>query len=240
MSDIFNTAGTDNEPQLEVGFNDLVGDDRKYKDPDALAKAYAHLEQHAKTLERENNDVRAERDVLAAKNKGEDRGQEQPKPGDNQPPAPIAPEARPAPSDDNLRDTIRKEFQSFTDEQIAARNMDEAVGKLIAQEGSEAKAIEAIRNKAKELNVSVEWLRDTAARSPTAFYNTMGINSQQKRDFSTPGYDNQMRPNPGSNVKGFEHYEKIRKEDPKLYWSANVQSEMQRAARELGQDFYKN
>jgi ABC-type uncharacterized transport system substrate-binding protein len=42
-----------------------------------------------------------------------------------------------------------------------------------------------------------------------------------------------------SNVKNFEYFDKLRKENPKLYFSATTQTEMMNEARKQGSDFYK-
>jgi hypothetical protein len=44
--DVF--SDDNSEPSVEVGLEDLVGEGRKYKTPDELAKAYAHAESHAR------------------------------------------------------------------------------------------------------------------------------------------------------------------------------------------------
>jgi hypothetical protein len=50
---------------------------------------------------------------------------------------------------------------------------------MIEVYGDSAKANEAVTRRAGELGVSVDWLRDSASRSPNAFFATMGITKGQ-------------------------------------------------------------
>lgn len=237
MDDIF-TA--DPATDLDLGFNDLVGEDKKYKEPDALAKGYANLERHARTLEAENAAARAERDALKAtqnnqSNPSELNGQAQPNPQDHGDLTPT--NNSPTPNPDDFRSQIKEQIRAMNDEDRAKTNMDEAARQLVTLFGSEAGASDAIRKRANELGVSVEWLRDSASRSPNAFYATMGVTPNQV-DRSTPSPNPEVRMTQNSGAKNFEYYDKIRKEDPKLYFTPRIQTEMLAAAKSTP-DFYK-
>lgn len=238
MDDIFTADPATN---LELGFNDLVGEDKKYKEPDALAKAYANLERHARTLEAENAAARAERDALQAttnnhSNPSELNGQA---PSQQPDPAPVTPPNNsPTPKDDDFRSQIKEQIRAMNDEDRAKANMDEAARQLVTLFGSEAGASDAIRKRANELGVSVEWLRDSASRSPSAFYATMGVSPNTTQDRSTPSPNPQVRMTNDSGTKNFEYYDKIRRDDPKLYFTPRIQTEMLQAAKTVP-DFYK-
>lgn len=225
--------------ELDLGFNDLVGDDKKYKDPDALAKAYANIERHARTLEAENAKARAELDTLQATNHSapsEPPRQEPPKTGDNREPAPSSPPR----NEDDFRSQIKEEIRALNEQERGVNNIETTARKMIEVYGNESAANEAIRKRAKELDVSVDWLRDSAARSPSAFYASMGIPSNGGTDRSTPAPNNEVNFRGGSSDrKNFEYFDRIRKDDPKLYFSAATQREMMNQAREMGADFYK-
>ena len=237
MADIFSDNPNPGDT-IELGLNDLVGEGRKYSTPDDLAKAYANVETFAEQLKRENAELRAFKDAQEANNQNqktpEGSGQEPPKKDDNPNPAPNSQ----APSADDFRSQIREEVSALNAQERAARNLDTAAHKLAELLGGEAKATEAIRKRAQELDVSVDWLRDTAARSPEAFYSAMGVTAQVGTR-QTPGYSPEVRVNESGNVKNFEFFDKIRKEDPKLYYSAATQREMLIQAKHQGADFYK-
>lgn len=236
-NDIFSTDNV--EPSVDVGLNDLVGEGQKYKTPDDLAKAYAHLERHSKTVERENAEIRARLDVIEAnpnpKEDEDNKGRESAPVGDN-PPTP--PKEAPDPSENgDFRSQIREEVKALNEAERAKANIEAAAQRMVEVYGDTAKANEAVVKRAGELGVSVEWLRDSASRSPSAFYATMGIS--QGASQSTPASHPGARLPNDSNVKNFEYFDKIRKDNPKLYFSAANQSEMMAEARRQGSDFYK-
>jgi hypothetical protein len=226
------------ESSAELGLNDLVGEGRKYKTPDDLAKAYANVEGHAKTLERENAEIRARLDVIEANPNPpneDNRGREPAGNEDNRQPPP---NQAPKPSGDEFRSQIRDEVKALNEAERVTANIEAAAKRMVEVYGDTAKANEAVTRRAAELGVSVDWLKDSAGRSPSAFYATMGIS--QGSSHSTPASGGNVRMDSSSpNVKNFEYYDKIRKENPKLYFSTATQTEMMAEARNQGSDFYK-
>lgn len=235
--DIFDNDG--GQP-IEVGFNDLVGEGRKYTNPDDLAKAYAHSESFIEQLKGENAQLRAAQDAQRATNNQnpnpDDRGQE-PLPGQTN--GSEAPKQNSSPSEPiDYRSQIRDEIRALNDEERAKANRDLAAGKMVELYGSVDGAKQAVEKRAQELGVSPDWLRDSASRSPEAFFATMGINAGGT-DRSTPAPRPEVRLGDTSNVKNFEYFDRIRKENPKLYFTAATQREMMNQARTMGADFYK-
>ena len=240
MADIFNAE--DQGGTVDITFNDLVGEGRKYNDPDALAKSYAHVESFAETLKRENAELREKLDRTEAntnnQNNNSQNGQE-PLPGSqtNNPEAPNKNSS--TPNNDDYRSQIREEVRALNDEERATTNLNTAVARLVELTGSEDAAAQSIRKKAQELGVTVDWLKDAASRSPNAFFTTIGISAGSQQNRSTPAPNNEYRPNADTNAKNFEYFDKLRKDDPKTYFSAANQQEMLRQAKSLGADFYK-
>lgn len=238
-NDIF--SPDNREPIVDLGLNDLVGEGKKYKDPDELARAYANIEAHTKTVERENAEIRARLDTLEAnpnQRNEDDKGREPAPPGDN-PPAPPNQAPNASDKDVDFRSQIREEVKALNEADRTKNNVESAAQRMIEVYGDTAKANEAVQKRAQELGVSVEWLRDSAGRSPSAFFATMGISqgASQSTPASRPGVHLDTGPN--SNVKNFEYFDRIRKENPKLYFTAATQTEMMKEARNQGSDFYK-
>jgi hypothetical protein len=237
MADIFSTDNDGNNEPLDLGLNDLVGEGKKYKTPDELAKAYANIERHARTLEGENAQVRAKLDILEANPpKQDDNGGEPPEGGDNRQPAP---NNAPKPNEVDFRSQIREEVQALNQQERAAANIEAAAQEMVKHFGDSAKANEAVIRRAGELGVSVEWLRDSASRSPAAFLATMGISNETSHSTPAPRGSGNIDSTVNGNIRNFEYYDKLRKENPKLYFSAATQTEMMNQARTQGSDFYK-
>lgn len=238
MADVFNFEA---DQPIEVSLNDIVGEGKKYSNPDELAKAYAHVENHARTLEAENAQLRASRDVNDATNKNqktpEEIEREQLQNKQDQANS-EAPKNSSAPDVNDFRSQIRDEVRALNEQDRAKANMDLAATRMVEVFGSEQAASEAIHKRAQELDVSVEWLKDSASRSPSAFYASMGITGTGGNR-STPSSTPEVRLQDNSNTRNFEFFDKMRKEDPKLYFSANTQTEMLQEAKRQGADFYK-
>lgn len=229
------------EPVVDITLNDLVGEGRKYNDPDALAKAYANVEAHARRLEAENAQARAQLDQAQATNNTVPPSNtgtvEQPQA--NPPVAPTNSEAPTSGKQTDYRSQIREEIKALNEQERAVHNTEQAASKMIEVYGDATKANEAVKRRADELGVSIDWLRDSASRSPQAFFATMGITGSGA-SHSTPASSPGVRlEGPNGSVKNFEYFDRMRKDDPKTYFSANTQRDMLNQARAQGSDFYK-
>jgi len=225
------------ENEDTITLEDLVGEGRKYKDPNELAKAYNHADSYIQNLKAEKARVEAEakvlRDLVEARGKA-------PEDSKNDPPAariePPEPQNRDQQVD--LNELVRKELSAAREQESAAANINRAAEVMSNHYGSAHKAQEAIRVRAQELGVSFDWLKDSAAKSPAAFFATMGINANQ-RPVNTPGYTPEVNlGHKGGSAKNFRYFEEIRKADVKLYNSPEIRKQMFESARDLGDKFY--
>jgi hypothetical protein len=241
---IFSTENSNETPSFDnLTVDALVGENQKYKTPDDLAKAYANADHRLAQLAKEQAEKDAELKVLREMLEQPHRKAKEPE--DNQR------SREPDPADDDLENRnpvvkddkdfatqVREELERATKEKSFADNVNAVSEKLSNFYGGTAKAQEAIQRKAKELQVSPEWLMDVAGRSPAAFYSTVGID---QRSISTPTSESDVNTSAfgrDTNKKNFSYYENIRKTDPKLYYSKELQKEMFSTAREAGAKFY--
>jgi hypothetical protein len=177
MADIFNS----NAPAVTIEtpasvLEGLVGEGKKFRDPESLAKGKLEADNHIKNLEQEMQQLRAD---LAARKTVEDQIQalQASKVVPNSPaatPAPVAP-GQVAFTEDDLNKRIKAITEQTKQEEATRSNVETVAGKLIALYGSEQKAAEAVEAKAKELNVSKKFLESTAAHSPAAFFSLIGV-----------------------------------------------------------------
>jgi len=101
--------------------------------------------------------------------------------------------------------------------------------------GTEAKA--QIERKATELGMSVDRLRDIAAESPNAFFALIGenkrpVNPMVSGSVRTEGVNMQS-----STERDFNYYQKLRRENRNLYYSAKTQQQMFEDKSRLGDKF---
>lgn len=258
MSDIFenNTADT-NEQQTTVAptnpLETLVGEGKKYKTIEDLARAKIEADNHIRTIEEENRALREHKETLfelqrqVIQNKSVSVPPAEDPSSEEHEPAP----ALNSPSSPNgelpdIKALVREQLNQLTAEERKARNVATAQEKMVQLYGSVDKAREAVHAKAAELGVSTQWLLDTAAASPKAFFSALGINPDAPKPSSTnspSSYQPEVntltlghnQPKPGT----WSYYEKLRKEDPKKYMSAAVQNQMMKDAMSKGNAFYE-
>ena len=237
------TVFTENNDQTNP-LESLVGEDKKYKTAEELAKAYQHLDTFAENLKREQAEAReelgkrltVEEQIAALANQ---RRTEQPSAA----PAPQAttpPETAKPFTDEDLGNRIREVMNRDNAEQRAATNAQAVVDRLTTTFGTEAKANEFVNAKAKELGVSVNFLLDTAKTSPTGFYKLVDIqaeatpNTATRSEVNTTNFAATGQIKPGT--KAF--YDNLRKTDLKLYMSPKIQNQMMKDALEKRGSFY--
>lgn len=217
----------------DVTIDTLVGEGKKYRDENELAKAYANADSHIAELRRDLAQARAKSDAEKNQEPVVQTQQHQPDP------APAVTE-RPQNTED-LRTLVGRELEALTESKRFEQNVETTAQTLIDHFGDAQKANQAVKDKARELGVSPDWLRDSAARSPKAFYATMGLNPESaKRDTSTPAPRSEIRleSNQNNGKKNYAYFETLRKSDKATYYSQPVQNEMHRLAKEQGDAFY--
>lgn len=240
MADIFEGGQT---PADVNALEQLVGEGKKFKTVDDLAKAYTNANSHIDEL---RTDLQSTREFISEELKklAEQRNQEPPKTpvietGSIPNPAPVAPASDPV---EDLDTRIAKALESRDTLTRLQNNANLVQEVLVEQLGSIEKAAEAVISKASELGLNPQDMKELAAKSPKAFLATMGINAEAKpKSNTTPAPRSDVNPNAfntGPKPNTYAYYESIRKSDPKLYWNAKTQSAMHKAAQEMGEDFF--
>jgi hypothetical protein len=229
MEDIFNTDPVNNDVIADT----LIGEGKKYKSADDLAKGYVNAETHIHELRRDLAALRAQKEL-------EEANKQNPPQTPSEPPVIKTPTEDPvqAPkvSDEDWRTRFREEFASVTEEQKHRNNLEAVATEMKTLYGD--KANERVLAKANELGVTAEYLKDMAARTPNGFRSIMGMGAGST---STPGASSEYRPqvDAGGNKRNFAYYEELRKTSPSKYFSREVQQELFRQAKALGDAFYR-
>lgn len=227
--------------------NKYVGEDKKYKSVEDLAKAYDHADRHISNL---SGDLDSLKDFMKAQfEQMSNRDLRQP--SENLPvedkdhkPDPVAPPT--GNGNEDLDSRIRKALDEADESKRLKTNAEFAQEVLIRQFGSQEDAVKAVQAKAAELGVNPQFIADTAFRSPQALFNLMGINPETTpRSPTTPGPSSDVNPrvldkvNPNPKPNTYAYYDQLRKSDPNRYWSSSVQAQMMKDAVEQGSNFYR-
>jgi hypothetical protein len=101
--------------------------------------------------------------------------------------------------------------------------------------------VETLKAKAQELGETPERLNALAASSPSVFIQALGLNApRQEAPVSAP--TSARNTNIGQmgaqqNVRNWAYYQKMRKENPRQYFSGETQMQMQKDLQALGEKF---
>ncbi len=249
MSNVFDSATTEstsaanNEGQTPTSYvGQLVGEGKKFKDTESLAKGKLEADRHIEEITKTLNELREEvskqdyaKELLSKlQNKGADTGTANSATGNTSSTSVTGNTTSNASEIEALvEQAITKKEQSRTLEQnIAVAN--EAV---VAQFGE--KAAEVVKAKAVELGMSVDRLKGIAAESPTAFLQLIGVSGQKKMD-SVIQKSSVITEALSSTVsdRTFQYYQKMRKDSKSLYYSPKVQRMLMEDRMRLGDKFY--
>lgn len=220
----------------------LVGEGKKYSDVEQLAKAYVNADMHLNELRDKLDDqtgneklLREVIDMLQANN-GTD-------------PSASTPDNSAAGGSENIQDIEKLVDQKVKEQQTqqqAEANVRTSLAKMAEVYGSEYSGKQAFIKTVNGDNRIQSILDDLAATNPDAFirFLTGTVPPEEKSGTNTPG--TQDRGSADQKVpagSGFtaEYVRKVRKEDPKLYKSAEFQAKLESAVAEYmdkGKDFF--
>jgi len=253
MSDIFSSATTDStttemqQTQTKESFVDhLVGDGKKFRDIEALAKGKLEADRHIGEITKTLDELRAElakqdyaKNLLEQMSKGSETGTEQPPPVTT--------------SSSNTENTTQSasDFEALVEKVITAKEKSKTASQNISVVGEEMqkqygdKTADVLKAKSLELNMSLDRLKEIAAESPTAFFQLIGVKKMGEKTSTSTGVTTQSTIrsenfNSYSQDRTFEYYQKLRKENRSLYYSPKIQNTMLQDRERLGDRFYNS
>ena len=253
MSDIFSSATTEGtttdtqQTQTKESFVDhLVGDGKKFKDIEALAKGKLEADRHIGEITKTLDELRAElakqdyaKNLLEQMSKGSETGAEQPPPVTT--------------SSSNTENTTQSasDFEALVEKVITAKEKSKTASQNISVVGEEMqkqygdKTADVLKAKSLELNMSLDRLKEIAAESPTAFFQLIGVKKMGEKTSTSTGVTTQSTIrsenfNSYSQDRTFEYYQKLRKENRSLYYSPKIQNSMLQDRERLGDRFYNS
>lgn len=236
MTDILD----DQPDDITVTIEDLVGPGKKYADANALAKAYAHLEEHAETVKQENAAYRADLRARTSLEEITERIARQAQ--QETPPVDRTDNAAP-PATPDAEDISEKVLKILEEERRKANregNLEKSRSGLRDRFGADYNLY--LQKAAKSLGVSEKFLGDLAASSPDGLLKMVDSLNLREDDLGAPppntldtskAFGQQVR-------KNAAYYNKLRKEDRAKYFSAAVQKEMHDEAFRQGAKFYES
>lgn len=239
---IFEEGAEDRLAQNETPaslYETLVGEGKKFKTPEDLAKAKIESDRFIEQLKEEPKQLREDLNrlveetrllkELATRNNGAPLAQQEQKTTDS-----------PSPEID-LDARIRETLKRTAEESKRLDNINTVNDAMVQTYGSLEKAKEVLKQKAAELGVGAEFLQDVAARSPKAFFQTVGITEVARalQTSSSSTVNMAALGNTGVKTNTYKWYQQLRKDNPSMYHSPKIQTQMMNDAMKHGESFYQ-
>lgn len=138
-------------------------------------------------------------------------------------------------SENDLESLVEKTLVKREKDSVVKQNLSQVDQELVNSFGTEAEA--KVREKAQELGMSMERLRDIAAESPAAFFSLIGqpqktFNPMVQGSVRTEGVNMQA-----SNVRNWQYYQSLRRENPNQYYTPKVQQQLMQDRVKMGDKF---
>lgn len=207
----------------------LVGEGQKYKTAEELAKGYQNADAHIATLTQELQELKAQQtssqNITDAVNSKKDSQDEV----TNGTPANLN-----SLSKDELINLMKNVMNEDKTHNVQKTNLSQVDEFLINKFGD--KAPEEAARIAEANGMTIAQLKDLSVASPQAVINLCGGIGQAPNQTST--FTSSINTaSQTETVKGNSYFSKLRKDDPKAFYSRAVQDEMRNAIASLGEDF---
>jgi hypothetical protein len=251
MTDVFSSATTEtvttestNNQTNDSYVTQLVGEGKKFKDVESLAKGKLEADRHIGEITKTLDELRAElakqdyaKSLLEQMNKASETTAEQPS---SSTPSPSNTENTTQRASDDIEALVEKVITEKERSRTVTQNLSVVNEEMEKQYGDKAGQI--LKAKSAELNMSLERLKEIAAESPTAFFQLVGVNNNNKKvtSMTTQSSVRSENFNSNSQERDFEYYQKLRKENRSLYYSPKIQNMMLQDRTRLGDKFYKS
>lgn len=245
MSDNLFEGGEDKTPAIDPSKDylaELVGEGKKFKDAQALARAKAEADFTIDMFKQRMDEMRADykqlheaREAGATLKEIADQLKAQQKPEGTFTPAN---ETNVQPEEVDIDAKIEARMIQREQEHLEQSNLSRVQQTLRERLGNNYQAVLSEQRDA--LHLSDKEVNDLAKKSPEAFFRVMGINQMnQDNTFQTPPRSVSRSDSFAPTVvkRGWDYYQKLKRSDPNLYYSPKIFNQMLKDAEELGDAF---
>lgn len=259
-NDIFEEELSNSGPSIDPEknyFEELVGEGKKYKDEIAAGRAIVEKDAFIEQLKREAEEMRQDlrsrisveealtklsssNDTNTGRESGQATSHHEEQVGESKPSTT---------TDVDIKKLVEEELSAREklNAQKAAEQRQQANLQTVREKLTEAYGPNyagEVKRKAQELGVSTQFLTEAGAKEPNALFRLLGVDqSKGYRDITDPAparsQVNTAATPSNSGQRTNSYYQKMRKEDPKRFWSAEVQSQRHKDALSMGEAFFQ-
>lgn len=222
---------------------ELVGENKPFKDNQALAKGKYLADQTVEAMKTRLDEIRSDYQKLYEERQqgatlkeliDEIRTNKQPSGEITQKPEDVK-----QPSLHDIKQEVISQLKSDAQQERELTNFQVVQGKLKEQYGENYQRI--LNEQKEKLRLSDDDVNAWAKKSPEAFFRLMGLDSSAKQDsFQAPPRsvtrnDNFAPTSP--NKRTWDYYQKLKQKDRTLYYSPKIFNQMLKDAEDLGEAF---
>lgn len=217
----------------------------KWQDPEVIAKGKIEADTHIANLERQLQEMRedlskneySKKLLETLQNKAGGTTQETADAKDNNTGAATETNTTAEVGDIDLESLVEQTLAKREQEAKVAQNIKSVEQQLETAFGTEARKV--VEEKAASLGISLNRMQEIASESPAAFMALVGQPAAMERNADVTSAKNTASGFNTQGVKDFDFYQKMRRENPKQYYSPSMQNEMAQARVQLGDKFYR-
>lgn len=236
-----------NDDQVELDPNkdylsELVGDGKKFKDNEALAKGKYHsdqtiemykremdeLREHARRLKEDNQTKANLQELIDQLKTGQTSSNTEPKVNEEKPYNP-----------DDVKKAVAAELATIRAADKQTANLNLVTNKLKEKYGDNYP--QALRQQIKNLGLDNDTVQELAAKHPQVLIKTLGLEDQQVREqYQNPLQSSQRNDTfAPKNVekRTWTYWQKVKKENPNWFYDTKITNQMTQDAIELGDAF---
>jgi len=260
-------SGTDNALSGAAGdlppkIAEWVGEGKKFATVEDFVKGYHKAQEFIEQLQSENKSMRDEiqkteklDEILSRVGASGENAQKGEGPSGETPPSGAGTSEANTSNKSNeqmIHEAVQKEITRREREQTAVQNETQASDRVVELAGGDRdQAKQMIKKAAGDLGVSVDYLREQARVSPSAFYRMVSASQDNTRTGTQPGTASGSSQNTqafesktggfrsgDSEVQPWSYWKKKRREMSKAeFYSPRVQNQIMRSRAELGESF---
>lgn len=225
---------------------DLVGDGKKFKDVEALAKGKYMSDTYIPVLERQLDELRGDYNKLREEYNAGPKLQElldqitnKQQLADNTPQINDGVDTKvPAYDPKEIESLVSSKILEHENTKKQQDNYNQIRTKLLERFGENYKNV--LKEQSENLGLTDEFVNDLARKHPSVFLKTFGLDkAPQGENFQSPPNSSARSDSfsPQTTKRTWSYYQKMKKENPDLYRNPKTQVQMHHDAISLGREF---
>lgn len=242
--DLFTDDKTNEIDPNKNYLEELVGDGKKFKSPEDLARGKFESDNYIKILQQRFDELREDHERVRSESAAKARLEEiidkfgNLQKDDNRDDTDEAKQPEQKPFDPKqLEDLIASKFTERELQRKQQDNFNAVKEKLKEHYGSNYQ--DALQDQIDNLGLTKEFFNDLARNHPNVLFRTLGLDQQpsQKPIIAPPRGSAMFKPSTPKK-RTYSYYQQMRKDNPKLYFDREIAVQMHNDAQEQGEAFF--